>query len=185
MYNFSDAGSPVISVIFFVLIVLLGAFFTMNLVLAIIVDSFDKQDSEGGAGDDGDEDEGVDDELKKELEQDLAATNVKKGNGGVDAKVREAPEEQKEPASSNARDNRDSAGESSRNPARTGGSLLPSLTGKGTAAQAALSIAEAERRAMSDEHLSSHAASDPDLPRPSSGQEEVRPGDVVSPQAQE
>lgn len=42
MYNFSDAGSPPISVIFFVLVVLLGAFFTMNLVLAIIVDSFDQ-----------------------------------------------------------------------------------------------------------------------------------------------
>lgn len=41
MYNFSDAGSPTISVIFFVMVVLLGAFFTMNLVLAIIVDAFD------------------------------------------------------------------------------------------------------------------------------------------------
>jgi len=50
MYNYSDAGSPMISVIFFVLVVLLGAFFTMNLVLAIIVDSFDQQDS--GDGDD-------------------------------------------------------------------------------------------------------------------------------------
>jgi len=49
MYNFSDAGSPLISVIFFVMVVLLGAFFTMNLVLAIIVDSFDKYklESEG------------------------------------------------------------------------------------------------------------------------------------------
>jgi len=43
MYNFSDAGSTFISVCFFILVVLLGAFFTMNLVLAIIVDSFDKQ----------------------------------------------------------------------------------------------------------------------------------------------
>ena len=40
MYNYSDTGSGTISVIFFVLVVLLGAFFTMNLVLAIIVDSF-------------------------------------------------------------------------------------------------------------------------------------------------
>ena len=40
MYNFSDTGSAEISVIFFVLVVLLGAFFTMNLILAIIVDSF-------------------------------------------------------------------------------------------------------------------------------------------------
>ena len=40
MYNYSDAGSAEISVIYFVLVVLLGAFFTMNLVLAIIVDAF-------------------------------------------------------------------------------------------------------------------------------------------------
>ena len=38
MYNYSDTGSGIISVIFFVMVVLLGAFFTMNLVLAIIVD---------------------------------------------------------------------------------------------------------------------------------------------------
>lgn len=40
MYNYTDTGSGIISVIFFVMVVLLGAFFTMNLVLAIIVDSF-------------------------------------------------------------------------------------------------------------------------------------------------
>ena len=40
MYNFSDAGSDGISVIFFVLVVVIGAFFTMNLVLAIIIDAF-------------------------------------------------------------------------------------------------------------------------------------------------
>ena len=40
MYNYSDTGSGAISVIFFVLVVLIGAFFTMNLVLAIIVDRF-------------------------------------------------------------------------------------------------------------------------------------------------
>ena len=38
MYNYSDAGTSAISVIFFLLVVLLGAFFTMNLVLATIVD---------------------------------------------------------------------------------------------------------------------------------------------------
>ena len=32
-YNYSDANDPVMSVIFFVGIVLLGAFFAMNLVL--------------------------------------------------------------------------------------------------------------------------------------------------------
>lgn len=41
MYNHIDTGSGAVSVIFFVMVVLLGAFFTMNLVLAIIVDSFD------------------------------------------------------------------------------------------------------------------------------------------------
>ena len=49
MYNYSDTGMAEISVFFFVLVVLLGAFFTMNLVLAIIVDSFgaaDEQDEE-------------------------------------------------------------------------------------------------------------------------------------------
>ena len=46
MYNYSDTGMAEISVIFFVLVVLLGAFFTMNLVLAIIVDSFGSADEE-------------------------------------------------------------------------------------------------------------------------------------------
>ena len=46
MYNYSDTGMGAISVIFFVLVVLLGAFFTMNLVLAIIVDSFGASDEE-------------------------------------------------------------------------------------------------------------------------------------------
>lgn len=44
MYNYSDTGTPAISIIFFILVVLLGAFFTMNLVLAIIVDSFSSQE---------------------------------------------------------------------------------------------------------------------------------------------
>ena len=62
MYNYSDAGSPTISVIFFVLVVLLGAFFTMNLVLAIIVDSFDQ-------GEDNDEDEDKEEKDKALLEK--------------------------------------------------------------------------------------------------------------------
>ena len=40
MYNYTDTGSGAISVIFFVLVVLLGAFVMINLVLAIILDSF-------------------------------------------------------------------------------------------------------------------------------------------------
>ena len=46
MYNFSDTGSGNISVIFFILVVMLGAFFTMNLVLAIIVDAFNSYNEE-------------------------------------------------------------------------------------------------------------------------------------------
>ena len=42
-YNYSDANDPVISVIFFVGIVLLGAFFAMNLVLGQIMESFAEQ----------------------------------------------------------------------------------------------------------------------------------------------
>lgn len=66
MYNYSDTGSGFISVIFFILVVLLGAFFTMNLVLAIIVDSFqqakDKEKRKEEAekqGDEADEDASV------------------------------------------------------------------------------------------------------------------------------
>ena len=43
MYNFSDANGATISVIFFILIVILGSFFTMNLVLAMIMDKFNEQ----------------------------------------------------------------------------------------------------------------------------------------------
>ena len=49
MYNFSDAGSDGISVIFFVLVVVIGAFFTMNLVLAIIIDAFNSYQEEENA----------------------------------------------------------------------------------------------------------------------------------------
>lgn len=46
MYNYYDTGNGIISIIFFILVVLLGAFFTMNLVLAIIVDSFSAANAE-------------------------------------------------------------------------------------------------------------------------------------------
>ena len=52
MYNYIDTGNGIISVLFFVLCVLIGAFFTMNLVLAIIVDAFDAVDKGEGDGDD-------------------------------------------------------------------------------------------------------------------------------------
>jgi len=70
MYNFSDAGSPTISVIFFVLAVLLGAFFTMNLVLAIIVDAFD-QNQPGSDEEDEEEAEKEKEQLSKELSRSM------------------------------------------------------------------------------------------------------------------
>lgn len=70
MYNFSDAGSPTISVIFFVLAVLLGAFFTMNLVLAIIVDAFD-QNQPGSDKEDEEEVEKEKEQLSKELSRSM------------------------------------------------------------------------------------------------------------------
>ena len=42
-YNYSDASDPTISIIFFTLVVVFGSFFTMNLVLAQIMDSFVQQ----------------------------------------------------------------------------------------------------------------------------------------------
>ena len=46
MYNFGDTSFEGISVIFFVSVVFIGAFFTMNLVLAIIIDSFNAYNNE-------------------------------------------------------------------------------------------------------------------------------------------
>ena len=40
MYNYYDASSPIISVIFFILLVVFGSFFALNLVLAQIMESF-------------------------------------------------------------------------------------------------------------------------------------------------
>ena len=42
MYNYSDSSGVTTSVIFYVLIVILGSFFTMNLVLAMIMDKFNE-----------------------------------------------------------------------------------------------------------------------------------------------
>ena len=43
MYNYMDSNNAVISVVFFFLLIVFGAFFTMNLVLAQIMDSFYQQ----------------------------------------------------------------------------------------------------------------------------------------------
>ena len=40
MYNFSDASAPIISTVFFILVVLIGTFFTMNLLIATIVEAY-------------------------------------------------------------------------------------------------------------------------------------------------
>ena len=42
MYNYGDTGNTFVSILFFMLLVLMGAFFTLNLVLAIVVDSFNQ-----------------------------------------------------------------------------------------------------------------------------------------------
>ena len=44
MYNMMDSNSTVISVVYFCLVVILGAFFLLNVILAIIMDAFDEVD---------------------------------------------------------------------------------------------------------------------------------------------
>ena len=40
MYNYMDNQLPVVAVIFYTTLVIFGAFFALNLVLAVITDSF-------------------------------------------------------------------------------------------------------------------------------------------------
>ena len=42
MYNYSDSNSPALSAIFFILLVIFGAFFALNLVLAEVMVSFEQ-----------------------------------------------------------------------------------------------------------------------------------------------
>jgi Na+/phosphate symporter len=52
MMNYSDAGQPIVSPIFFILVVILGAFFALNLVLAEVMESFERsKESEEGSPD--------------------------------------------------------------------------------------------------------------------------------------
>ena len=46
MYNYMDSSSPIVSVIFFTVLVVFGAFFALNLVLAQIMESFYEQRKE-------------------------------------------------------------------------------------------------------------------------------------------
>lgn len=48
MYNLSDATTPWVVRMFSIMTVVLGSFFLMNLVLAVIVDAFDEVDSNSG-----------------------------------------------------------------------------------------------------------------------------------------
>ena len=105
MYNYSDTGDAAISVIFFVLVVLLGAFFTMNLVLAIIVDSFNEasqggeedeeegmEDGQGESADGADEVDNDDDEQNKKErgKEDAGLEETKKVNNlGINAELSE------------------------------------------------------------------------------------------------
>ena len=40
MYNYSDASGSALSTIFFILVILIGTFFTMNLLIATIVEAY-------------------------------------------------------------------------------------------------------------------------------------------------
>ena len=46
MYNYSDANSPWLSAGFFILLVIFGAFFALNLVLAEVMESFYQSQAE-------------------------------------------------------------------------------------------------------------------------------------------
>ena len=46
MYNYSDASSPFLSSAFFILLVIFGSFFALNLVLAEVMVSFYEQEAE-------------------------------------------------------------------------------------------------------------------------------------------
>lgn len=43
LYNYQDAGDPKTAIVFFALVVIIGAFFSLNLFLASIMESFAKQ----------------------------------------------------------------------------------------------------------------------------------------------
>lgn len=45
MYKFSDSDSAIQASIFFILLVLFGSFFLLNLILAVIMEEFDKNSS--------------------------------------------------------------------------------------------------------------------------------------------
>ncbi len=45
MYNLQDAMTPAIPSIYFCFLVVIGSFFLLNLILAVIMDSFEEVDS--------------------------------------------------------------------------------------------------------------------------------------------
>ena len=42
MYNLMDSSSPIMAALYFIMLVVFGSFFSINLILAVIMDSFDK-----------------------------------------------------------------------------------------------------------------------------------------------
>ena len=42
MYNLMDSNSPIMSVIFFISLVMFGSFFLLNLILAVLMDNFEE-----------------------------------------------------------------------------------------------------------------------------------------------
>lgn len=64
MYNYSDSGTPAISITFFILVVLIGTLCAMNLLIATIVEAF----QEAHASDKKEEmEEKADNEILKQL----------------------------------------------------------------------------------------------------------------------
>ena len=52
MYNLMDEGNPITAALFFCLLVLFGAFFLLNIILAVIMQSFDEINSKQGTEED-------------------------------------------------------------------------------------------------------------------------------------
>ena len=48
MYNYSDASPKWMSETFFIMLVLIGSFFLLNVILAVIMDTFDEVASQEG-----------------------------------------------------------------------------------------------------------------------------------------
>ena len=75
-YNYADASSPWLSAIFFILLVIFGSFFALNLVLAEVMESFYSSQAEDltKQADKKDEEENL--KMKEEQENERKAMNT-------------------------------------------------------------------------------------------------------------